>query len=430
MGAVSLSTEMTVDALADTQGASIVDSLWPWYAAETLASYTSTLVPAGIYWYAATVLNASDSQRLWLAATFGYAYVLIAFFAGKLVERWGSRRIALTTVASGVASAMLGLVCTWKFGLVGLAIALLLYNLTSTTFWPAAETAITRTPGKWSLATRTSFYNIVWAVTAFLAYLTVGWIFQHGHFSAFVIAACLSLVGLAILMIYTRPDATTDGHGHDLAEPAAEDPAVAKRATRLLHMAWVGNAMAYVAIQTLAPMIPTLARNAHIPTPALGAAAASAWTLTRTLFFVVVLRWTSWHYSVRYLLAFQSLLVLSFFTAMRLDHLGLPATAVIPIFMLSQIAFGVASGFVYTSSLYYAMHVSRGAGGHAGLHEALIGMGIAIGPTIGALAGAGQGAHSLPRVAYAVTTVLVLGTIVMVLMGVQAPRLAHRSGVQ
>jgi len=421
-----LTTDIAVDSPAAKPTAA-AGTLWPWYSAEMLASYASTLVPQGIYWYAKKVLHTTDSQQLWLAASFGYAYIFIAFFAGRLADRWGPRRTAITTVAGCVVAALLGLVCTWKFALIGVAIALLLYNITSTTFWPAAETAVTRVPGKGSLATRTSFYNIVWAVTCFLAYFTVGWIFQHGHFTAFVIAAGLSAIGLTILTIYTRPNSVPRGHGHDLAAQAEEDPAVAKRARRLLHMAWIGNALAYVAIQTLAPMIPTLALRAHIATPANGAAIASVWTLTRTLFFVLVLGWTSWHYSVRYLLGFQALLVVSFFTTMQLDNLRLPPTAVIPVFMLSQVAFGVATGFVYTSSLYYAMHVSRGGGGHAGLHEALIGIGIAIGPTIGAIAGTGQGEQTVARVAYSVTAMLALGTLLMLLMGLKAPKIAAKS---
>jgi hypothetical protein len=171
-------------------------------------------------------------------------------------------------------------------------------------------------------------------------------------------------------------------------------------------------------------MIPTLTRNAHLPTPALGAAASSLWAFTRTLFFILILRWTSWHYSVRYLLGFQVLLVVTFFMAMRMDHMGLPANAVLPAFLFLQIGFGAASGFVYTSSLYYAMHVSRGAGGHAGLHEALIGIGFALGPTIGAIAGAGTSHDHLSRVAYSVTALLVLGTLAMLMLGYTAPRIA------
>jgi MFS family permease len=390
--------------------------LWPWYTVEMLGSFATTLLTAGVYWYAADVLNAGDSARLWLAASFGYAYILIAFFGGQLAERFGPRRISLLATGGCVIAAILGLVSTRMFGLAGLAIALLMFNLTSTPIWPAVETAITHAPGSLSLPTRTGLYNILWAITNFLAFFTVGRIFQQQHSLPFYMAAGLSVLCFAILAIRTKPPATCSNQPHDPSEPDP-DPAFTRRSRRLLHMAWIGNALAYVAIQTLIPTIPTLTRSVHLATPAMGAAAASVWALTRTIFFIIVLRWKRWHYSIRYLLAFQVMLAITFFLTMRLDHLGLPPNAVLPAFLLLQIGFGAAIGFTYSSSLYYAMHLSKGKGGHAGLHEALIGFGIAIGPTIGAIAGAGTVRDPLSRVAYSVTAILVAGTLGMFAMG-------------
>jgi MFS family permease len=390
--------------------------LWPWYAVEMLGSYATTLLTTGVYWYAADVLGAGDSARLWLAASFGYAYILIAFFGGHLAERFGPRRIGLIAIAACVFAAILGLITTRMLGLAGLGIALLLFNLTSTPIWPAVETAVTHAPGSLSLPTRTGLYNILWSTTNFLAFFTVGRIFQQKNSLTFYMASGMSLLCFAILAIWTKPPAISGNQAHDLSEPD-QDPALATRSRRLLHMAWIGNALAYVAIQTLIPIIPTLTRTIHLSTPAMGAAAASLWAFTRTIFFIIVLRWTRWHYSIRCLLGFQVMLAVTFFLAMRLDHLGLPTSAVLPVFLLLQIGFGAAVGFTYSSSLYYAMHVSRGKGGHAGIHEALIGFGNAIGPTIGAIAGTGASQDPLSRVAYSVTAILVLGTLAMFIMG-------------
>lgn len=71
------------------------------------------------------------------------------------------------------------------------------------------------------------------------------------------------------------------------------------------------------------------------------------------------------------------------------------------------------------------MHTSEGSGGHAGFHEALIGMGIFLGPAIVALAGGGGGnvgpgleqpAAALTRIGYSVAAVLTLGALVMWIM--------------
>jgi hypothetical protein len=59
--------------------------------------------------------------------------------------------------------------------------------------------------------------------------------------------------------------------------------------------------------------------------------------------------------------------------------------------VLAQIAFVLALGLIYYSSLYYSMDVGDAKGDHGGVHEAAIGAGIFAGPAIGATA-----AHFLP----------------------------------
>jgi MFS family permease len=270
------------------KSAGVARWLLPWYGVETLVSYVTTLLNAGVYWYAAEILTAGDSARLWLSAIYGYGYIATAMFGGRLVERWGPRRVGIGALGGCAIFALLGLACTRFLGLIGLGMAMMLFNLGSTPFWPAAETAITHAPGTWRLSTRTGLYNILWSATSFLAFFTVGKIFQQGCLLSYLVAAGLSIISLAILIAFTRPAASShaaqaNGVGQHADQP--EDPRIARRATRLLHTAWISNALAYVAIQTLVPIIPTLTRSAHLSTPAAGAAASSMWAFTRTVRF-------------------------------------------------------------------------------------------------------------------------------------------------
>jgi MFS family permease len=190
----------------------------------------------------------------------------------------------------------------------------------------------------------------------------------------------------------------------ELAQPGMRD-----RAAVLLKMAWVGNALAYVAINVLIPVMLRLATESGVTDLAAAGAITSVWSFTRFAAFGLVWWWVGWHYNVRWLLAAQFALALTFF-AMLTWHWA-------PALVVAQILFGLATALVYSSSLYYAMHVSDGHGGHAGLHEALIGLGIAVGPTIGALAGTGElGPAALWRIAVGVTALLLLGTGVMAWM--------------
>ncbi len=54
--------------------------------------------------------------------------------------------------------------------------------------------------------------------------------------------------------------------------------------------------------------------------------------------------------------------------------------------VLAQIFFGLATGLIYYSSLFYSMDVGEASSEHGGLHEAFIGMGIFLGPATGAAA--------------------------------------------
>ena len=53
--------------------------------------------------------------------------------------------------------------------------------------------------------------------------------------------------------------------------------------------------------------------------------------------------------------------------------------------VLAQIAFGLAIGLLYYSSLFYSMDAGDTKSEHGGKHEAAIGLGIFLGPALGAV---------------------------------------------
>jgi MFS family permease len=186
-------------------------------------------------------------------------------------------------------------------------------------------------------------------------------------------------------------------------------PSKRRRAATLLLVAWTGNALSYVAIYVLIPLLAQLANLAGVGTLVGGGMITSAWSFMRFAGFVLAWVWVGWHYKGRWLIGAQVVLVASFFFMLTVHH---PA-----VFVATQMIFGLAVALVYSSALYYAMHVSSGHGGHAGIHEALIGLGTAVGPAIGALAGTGEiGQDAVWRIALGVTAVLAAGTLVMAWM--------------
>jgi MFS family permease len=392
--------------------------LAPWYAVEFANSFACTLLTAGAYDYATDVLNESASHRLWLSAFWGFTYIFIAIAAGKFSEAVGPRRSVLIMSLGCVATALTGLLAIrfpsiWMLGAV-----MLPYNFTSTMIWPAVESALSRAPGKLRLTSRMSLYNISWGSAGFVAFFTRGALERASWSMIFLAPAVASLLGFLLLLLFT-PNMDLRHKAHVADDPGAshelDSPAIRARAQTLLHMAWIGNALAYVAINVLIPVMLRLAKETGSQDLAAGAALTSLWSFLRFAAFALVWVWTGWHYKARWLLGSQLVLAGSFLVMLTVHQT--------PLFVAMQILFGAAAALVYSSSLYYAMHVSSGHGEHAGFHEALIGMGICLGPTIGALSGAGDsGRDALHRIGIGVTAVLLVGTAAMAWLALRPPK--------
>jgi MFS family permease len=286
------------------------------------------------------------------------------------------------------------------------------YNLTSTHIWPAVESALTRAPGRMSLSSRLALYNVAWGTTGFIAFFTRGAL-EHIHWSMiFVVPALVSALSFFLLLFWGIPSAMI-GKDHVPDDAAGEHeldaPGMRDRARTLLLMAWIGNALAYVAINVLIPLLAKLADESGVASLVSSGMITSAWSFTRSLGFAITWLWAGWHYKSRWLIGAKFLLTASF-CLMLTTHIA-------PLFVAMQLLFGFATALFYASSLYYAMHVSSGHGKHAGMHEALIGVGIALGPAIGALAGAGEmGSAAIGRIGIGVSTILLLGALSLCLL--------------
>ncbi len=396
--------------------------LAPWYLIEFLNSYGATLLTAGLYDYANKALGASPSISLLLSASWGFAYIFICLNAGRLSERLGPRRLVGITVFCTILACLFGLISIALPSIALLFAVLLPFNIASSTMWPALESAITRTRAGTSLGTRTALYNLSWGSSGFVAFFTCGALEKMSWSTIFLVPALCALVALGLFYQFA-PAESLISKDHVPDEVAGEQdldtPEQRTRAKRLLLMAWIGNTFAYVAINVLIPVKYTLAKEAGLTSLTTIGIITSVWGFTRVAGFFVTWKWTRWHYKSSWLLAAQITLALTFLI-MFLFHNPV-------VLIVTQIFFGFAAALLYASSLYYAMHVSDGHGGHAGLHEALIGIGILVGPALGALVGAGEiGPAALRRIAFAVVSLLLVGILVMAFL---APRKIHHTAV-
>ncbi len=394
-------------------------ALWAWYAAEFLSSYACTLLTAGSYDYASRELKASASAGLWLSAAWGFAYIFIALLAGQVCEKWGPRKSVLVVSAASAPAALVGLLAIGVPAVWMVLLVMLPYNFTSTMIWPAIESGLSRTRvgggGRMGLSARMALFNVSWGSAGFAAFFTRGALEGLWWGMIFLLPAAAHVLAWIILRGWGvsaadigKGDIAVEGEERREGDAARVSP---RRAQSLLRMAWLGNTLAYVAIYVLIPLLAKLAQAAGMGSLAGGGMITSVWSFTRFAGFALVWVWAGWHYQARWLIGAMALLAGSFFVMLTLT-VHLPGLLV-----AMQILFGLSAALIYSSALYYAMHVSRGHGGHAAIHEAVIGLGIFIGPTIGALAGSGEmDAEALARIGMGVTGLLLAGLGLMTWM--------------
>ena len=170
-------------------------------------------------------------------------------------------------------------------------------------------------------------------------------------------------------------------------------------ARAFLKMAWLANPFAYLAINTIIAVIPSLARELKL-SPMFAGFFCSVWLFVRVGAFALLWLWPGWHYRFRWLIGAYAAMVAGFALILLVPNLAL--------LLAAQCVFGLAVGLIYYSSLFYSMDAGEAKSEHGGFHEAAIGAGSCAGPAIGAAA-----LHFFPDApgssAWAVSGMLLLG---------------------
>jgi len=267
-----------------------------------------------------------------------------------------------------------GLLAAAQIHSAGYAVAVAcVINVGMCLIWPTLEALVSEGA---VAANAVGLYNITWATTNAVAYFIGGTLIEKfGYQCIFYLPFVIMLVQieLAYRLEKHRPKVAAAPPGVVHApDPRRPTPA---RAKSFQHMAWLANPFAYIAINTLLAVMPGVAARFHL-SPMLAGFACSLWCFVRLGMFVVLWRWTAWHYRFAGLAAAYALLVVSFATILMTPVLG--------ILIAAQVGFGAAIGLIYYSSLFYAMDSSDSNSEHGGIHEAAIGVGNCVGPAVGA----------------------------------------------
>ena len=364
-----------------------------------------------------------NRENLLMAAVNGGLYIFFAWFAGNFAQRRGYY-LALKVGFSIMTVALLG--GTQATTVLAHYAVMMGWTVGMCFTWPTLEALVSEGETRKGLTTMLGVYNVVWASGAAVSYFTGGALLDAlGPRSLFWFPPILHAVQFVILIGLQRasrqfePATAPAGDGGTLDPHDAEVPLERRRI--FLRLAWIANPFAYIAMNTVIPLIPHIATRFDL-SATLAGFVGSVWLFVRLFTFAGLWFWTGWHYRFGWLAGAYVAMVGCFAAMLLVNNLV--------VVIIAQLAFGLAVGLIYYSSLFYAMDVGETKGEQGGVHEALIGVGLCTGPAVGTIA-----LRVVPAIPYAgilaVSVLLTVGLLVLFVSGGQLrrkrPGLAQKS---
>jgi hypothetical protein len=346
-----------------------------------LASFASTLLQRGIYFFTHDVLGFSQSQNLWVALLVGITYIFGATSSHKLSARFGERSTLLSVlVLLSAAHATLACFPSNRALLVALfAFIVMVQGI----MWPLFESYMSAGETPQTLGRVLGRYNISWALSVPVSLALAGPLIASGKpASLFWVAAALNgAVGALCVAYPTHPSHLDAGHAD---RPDAQRLARYRSLLVAARFAMIGS---YALMFVIAPLMPEIMKSIGFNVAA-AARASSLLDVARLVSFLALFSYGGWHGRTTPLL----LAICALPTGFALVLLGSSVATVVP----GELLFGAAAGFLYTAALYYAQVVQNASVDAGGAHEALIGLGYAVGPAAGLIgsaiaSGAGPG---------------------------------------
>jgi predicted MFS family arabinose efflux permease len=343
-----------------------------------------------------------NRENLWASALYGVSYMVAAWQSGRFAARFG-RGASLKT--GFLALTVLMVAGTFLTGAMAQIILLAVYGAALTLVWPTLETLISERETQSGVQAMVGIYNCIWAGAAAFAYFTGGklydelgagavfWLPAGIYLGEFALASWLERHHAGVLAATPEPPKET----HEVPASFVWNQPVSPQS--FLKMAWLANPFAYIAINTLIAVMPGIAHKLAL-SPTQAGLFCSVWFFGRFGAFGLFWQWCGWHYRFRWLLGAFGLLIASLAAILLAQQLWLVIVA--------QVFFGLATGLIYYSSLFYSMDVGKASSENGGLHEAFIGAGTFLGPATGAAA-LTLAPHSANVATWAVSSLLTAG---------------------
>lgn len=386
-----------------------------YFVLEGLNSFATSFYFYYLFFYMSAVFGFGNRGNLALACLNGFVYTFAAIYGGRFAQRRGY----FLSLKTGFSVMIIALLIAGCFDTVAVqCFAIVIWTLGMCFTWPTLEALISEGEDRAGTQRMVGIYNLVWSSTAALAYFSGGFLWEtFGRSSLFWIPILIHLGSLALLLFLERQAGRPVVPGSLPQEDACKvapvelNPRPIAKARLFQRLAWMANPFAYMAINAIAPVIPTLAKQFAL-SPTLAGFVCSLWFFARFGAFVALWLWPGWHYRFRWFIGAYVLLLVSFLVILLVPNLA--------VLIVAQVAFGTATGLMYYSSLFYSMDVGHTKGEHGGMHESALGAGIFLGPATGAAALQLWPANP-NHGTLAVAALLLLGLIAICLLRARSP---------
>src|SRR5688500_14796557 len=221
---------------------------------EGLNGFASSIYFNYIFFFLKEHFAFGPKGNLLFAAANGLIYAIGAFYGGKFAQRRGYFTALSTGLATMIVSMIVGL---FSSTIVGQSVTMVIWTLGVCVTWPCLEALSCEGESAETLPRKVGIYNVVWSIAFALGLFLGGTIIEAlGWKSMFIIPAAIHAIQLAIIAA-TRVSAPW--HEIPGAPPnaaSAAEHADGKLNKAFLRMAWLANPFAYIAMNTVIPLIP------------------------------------------------------------------------------------------------------------------------------------------------------------------------------
>lgn len=315
--------------------------------------------------YALRQFDASPLMLGLLGTSGAGAYSFCAFFAGRIVDRFGRRRWMVFGASSHVVLSLVLPSCPalWLF----VVTAVLKFCLMGF-FWPTLSSLLSLTTPRRSLSRAVGFFNISWCSGGVTGSTLCGWLYDHiGPTAPFYGSALLA--GMVLLMISVLPIERTPADDSGAESPHPNGQRLLWQARILMMLCFFTNSL-FVYIFPKLASLPELNLSAEVISRLHGLRV----TFTLAIFILMALT-ARWH--------FRQWPLFICFAMLAASMVGMLGGRSAWHFVPSYIMAGTALGCGYALSIYYAMLSPKLKGAAMGTHESILSFGGMLGPIIG-----------------------------------------------